>query len=41
MDDLWHAELKIERVEEEIKRHTFPFGDDVARLRTIPGIDRE
>jgi len=40
MDDLRHAELKIERVEEEIKRHTFPFGDDVARLCTIPGVDR-
>src|SRR6266478_3199990 len=40
MDDLRHAEAKMERVEEEIKRHTFPFGDDVARLCTIPGIDR-
>src|SRR2546422_10656713 len=40
MDDLRHAEAKMERVEEEIKRHTFPFGDDVARLWTIPGIDR-
>jgi transposase len=40
MDDLRHAEAKMERVEEEIKRRTFPFGDDVARLCTIPGIDR-
>lgn len=40
MDDLRHAEAKMERVEEAIKRHTFPFGDDVARLCTIPGIDR-
>ena len=40
MDNLRPAELKIERVEEEIKRHTFPFGGDVDRLRTIPGIDR-
>ena len=40
MDDLRHAEAKMERVEEEIQRHTFPFGDDVARRFTIAGIDR-
>ena len=35
MDDLRHAEAKMERVEEEIQRHTFPFGDDVPRLCTL------
>jgi len=39
-DDLRHAEAKMERVEEEIQRHTFPLGEDVARLGTIPGMDR-
>jgi transposase len=40
LDDLDHAEAKMTTVEEEIDRRLRPFQDDVARLCTIPGVDR-
>ena len=40
LDDLDHAEAKMTTVEQEINRRLRPFQDDVARLCTIPGVDR-
>lgn len=40
LDDLDHAEAKMTTVEQEIDRRLRPFQDDVARLCTIPGVDR-
>ena len=40
LDDLDHAERKMTTVEEEIDRRLRPFEEDVARLCTIPGVDR-
>ncbi len=40
LDDLDHAESKMTTVEQEIDRRLRPFQDDVARLCTIPGVDR-
>jgi transposase len=40
LDDLDHAEAKMTTVEEEIDRRLRPFQDEVARLCTIPGVDR-
>jgi transposase len=40
LDDLDHAEAKMMTVEQEIDRRLRPFQDDVARLCTIPGVDR-
>jgi transposase len=40
LDDLDHAERKMTTVEEEIDRRVRPFQDDIARLCTIPGVDR-
>jgi len=40
LDDLDHAEGKMTTVEQEIDRRLRPFQDDVARLCTIPGVDR-
>lgn len=40
MDDLQHTEAKMIAVETEIERRLHPFQDEVARLCTIPGVDR-
>lgn len=40
LDDLRHIESKMTTVEAEIERRLRPFEDDVARLCTIPGVDR-
>jgi transposase len=40
LDDLDHAEAKMTTVEQAIDRRLRPFQDDVARLCTIPGVDR-
>jgi transposase len=40
LDDLEHAEAKMATVEEEIDRRLRPFQTEVARLCTIPGVDR-
>jgi transposase len=40
MEDLRHAETKMAGVEGEIDRRLRPFQDEVARLCTIPGVDR-
>jgi transposase len=40
LDDLCHIESKMTKVEAEIERHLRPFEHDVARLCTIPGVDR-
>jgi transposase len=40
LDDLEHAEAKRTTIEEEIDRRLRPFQPDVARLCTIPGVDR-
>jgi transposase len=40
LDDLDHAERKMTTVEDEIDRRLRPFDNDVARLCTIPGVDR-
>jgi transposase len=40
LDDLDHADAKMTTVEEEIDRRLRPFQGEVARLCTIPGVDR-
>jgi transposase len=40
LDDLRHVEAKMSKVEAEIERRLRPFQDEVARLCTIPGVDR-
>jgi transposase len=40
LDDLSHVESKMEKVEAEIERRLRPFENEVARLCTIPGVDR-
>ena len=40
LEDLRHAERKIAIVEAEIQRRLYPFEEEVARLCTIPGIER-
>jgi len=39
-DDLRHVEATMGRVEAEIEQRLRPFQDEVARLCTIPGVDR-
>jgi transposase len=40
LDDLRHIESKMTKVEAEIEGRLRPFQDEVARLCTIPGVDR-
>lgn len=40
LDDLRHVEAKMSKVEAEIERRLRPFQDEVARLCTIPGVDK-
>lgn len=40
LDDLDHTKAKMKTVEEEIDRRLHPFHEEVARLCTIPGVDR-
>jgi transposase len=40
MDDLRHAQTKMSAIETEIDRRMRPFQEAVARLKTIPGVDR-
>jgi transposase len=40
LDDLKHAERKMDRVEDEINRRMRPFEEQVTRLCTIPGVNR-
>jgi transposase len=40
LDDLRHIESKMTKVETEIEARLRPFEDQVARLCTIPGVDR-
>ena len=40
LDDLRHVEARMGRVEAEIEQRLRPFQDEVARLCTIPGVDR-
>jgi len=39
-DHLHFTESKLAQIEQEIDRRMRPFEDQVARLRTIPGVDR-
>jgi transposase len=40
LDDLRHVESKMSILEKEIEQRLRPFQDEVARLCTIPGVDR-
>jgi len=40
LDDLRHIESRRSKVEGEIEKRLRPFQDEVARLCTIPGVDR-
>ena len=40
LDDLRHVEAKMSKVEEEIEKRLRSFQDEVARLCTIPGVDK-
>jgi transposase len=40
LDHLYFVESKMRRIEQEIEERLRPFGSEVARLCTIPGVDR-
>ena len=40
LDHLYFVESKMQRIEQEVAEHLGPFQSEVARLCTIPGVDR-
>jgi transposase len=40
LDHLYFVESKMQRIEQEVEERLRPFESEVARLRTIPGVDR-
>jgi transposase len=40
LDHLYFVESKMRRIEQEVEQHLAPFQSEVARLCTIPGVDR-